>query len=113
MQPHDAAITNAAQPKPNLERLSIVNPLLSELPVDPVEDPRLRQVQQACHSRVMPTPVAAPRLLAHSRECLALLGLSDSIALDPRFAEVFAGNALPKEHRRRAPFVRPFSALRG
>ena len=39
------------------------------------QGPRVRQVQAALFSRVAPTPVAAPRLVAHSREVAALLGL--------------------------------------
>ncbi|MDH5832481.1 protein adenylyltransferase SelO [Luteimonas kalidii] len=69
------------------------NVLLRELPGDPEQGPRLRQVE-AAWSRVRPTPVAAPVLLAHSREVAAELGWSEAEVRAPAFAEVFAGNAL-------------------
>ncbi|NZA27361.1 YdiU family protein [Luteimonas sp. SJ-92] len=70
------------------------NAFLRELPGDPESGPRLRQVHGAAWSRVSPTPVAAPRLLAHSREMAAALGFADSDVRSSQFARVFAGNAL-------------------
>lgn len=78
----------------SLDRLRFDNRLLAELPGDPETGPRRREVRGALWSRVAPTPVAAPRTLAVSREMLARLGLDEDDALSPRFAEVFAGNAL-------------------
>ncbi|TDK21568.1 YdiU family protein [Luteimonas aestuarii] len=69
------------------------NRWLRELPGDPEAGPRLRQVP-ALWSRVAPTPVAAPRLLAHSREVAAELGFSDADIASQAFADVFGGNAL-------------------
>ena len=69
------------------------NALLRELPGDPESGPRLRQVA-AAWSRVAPTPVAAPALLAHSREVAGELGLSEAQVHEPGFAAVFGGNAL-------------------
>lgn len=40
------------------------NRFVNELPGDPEEGARRRQVHGACWSRVTPTPVAAPSLLA-------------------------------------------------
>ena len=40
------------------------NRFVRELPADPATEPGRRQVQGALYSRVEPTPVAAPRLLA-------------------------------------------------
>ncbi|MBX3713948.1 MAG: YdiU family protein [Lysobacter sp.] len=77
-----------------MDALHFNNRLLAELPGDPDTGPRRREVRGALWSRVMPTPVAAPRTLAVSREMLAALGLDDADAATPRFAEVFAGNAL-------------------
>jgi uncharacterized protein YdiU (UPF0061 family) len=54
----------------------------------------VRQVGAAFYSRVDPTPVAAPRLLAHSREMAQRLGFDEAFVQSPRFAQVFAGNAL-------------------
>ncbi|CAN5272278.1 YdiU family protein [soil metagenome] len=70
------------------------NAFARQLPADPEHGPRLRQVQGALFSHVEPTPVAAPRLLAHSREMAATLGFDDAFVHSPHFAEVFAGNAL-------------------
>ncbi|HNR92650.1 MAG TPA: YdiU family protein, partial [Dokdonella sp.] len=69
------------------------NSFLAELPADAETGPRLRDVH-AAWSSVTPTPVAAPRLIAHAREVAALLGLDEAEVADPRFAAVFAGNAL-------------------
>src|SRR6478609_7843084 len=70
------------------------NRFARELPADPERGPRLRQVPAALFSHVDPTPVAAPRLLAHSREVADLLGFDESFVHSARFAQVFAGNAL-------------------
>ena len=70
------------------------NAFLRELPGDPETGPRRRQVVGALHSRVTPTPVAAPRLLAHSPGVAALLGLDEAFVHSQAFAEVFGGNAL-------------------
>ena len=48
----------------------------------------------ALYSHVEPTPVAAPRLVAYSREVVALLGMSEADVASPEFAAVFGGNAL-------------------
>jgi uncharacterized protein YdiU (UPF0061 family) len=70
------------------------NAFARELPADPETGPRVRQVGAAFYSRVDPTPVAAPRLLAHSREMAQRLGFDEAFVQSPRFAQVFAGNAL-------------------
>ncbi|RCS30956.1 YdiU family protein [Rhodanobacter denitrificans] len=70
------------------------NAFVRELPGDPEQGARLRQVEGALYSRVDPTPVAAPRLLAHSDEMAATLGLSAADVATPEFAQVFGGNAL-------------------
>ena len=43
---------------------------------------------------IQPTPVAAPRLIAWSREVAELVGFSPDDVASPLFAEVFGGNAL-------------------
>ena len=73
-------------------RLRFDNAFLRELPGDPVAGPGVRQVHGAAWSRVMPTPVAGPRLLAHSEAMASALGLGGDVA-SPGFAEVFGGNA--------------------
>ncbi len=57
-------------------------------------------------SAVEPTPVAAPRLLAHSREMAAELGFSESDVGSKEFAQVFGGNAL-------LPGMQPFATNYG
>ncbi len=70
------------------------NRFLRELPGDPLADNRTRQVQGALWSAVMPTPVAAPRLLAHSPEVAAAIGIRDDVVAADDFAQVFGGNRL-------------------
>ena len=70
------------------------NRFVRELPGDPDDTARPRQVHRALYSRVRPTPVAAPCLIAWSAEVGALLGIDESMMREPLFAEVFAGNAL-------------------
>lgn len=75
-------------------RFDFDNRFLAELPGDPRVDPGRREVRGALWSRVMPTPVAAPRTLAVSREMAEMLGLSKADLASDAFAQVFAGNAL-------------------
>ena len=82
------------------------NAFLRELPGDPEAGPRLRQVEGALWSSVEPAPVAAPRLLAHSREMAARIGFSEEEVASPEFARVFGGNAL-------LPGMQPFAANYG
>jgi uncharacterized protein YdiU (UPF0061 family) len=70
------------------------NAFVRELPGDPEAGPRVRQVEGALWSRVEPTPVMAPRLLAYSPEMARILGLGEVDVLSPEFARVFGGNAL-------------------
>jgi serine/tyrosine/threonine adenylyltransferase len=90
----DPSSGSGAPPPSALARLRFDNSFVRELPADPVELNRVRQVTGACYSRVMPTPVAHPRLLAVSREVAASLGLDERDFDAPGFAEVFAGNRL-------------------
>lgn len=77
-----------------LAALHFDNAFARELPADPASGNTRRQVAGACYSRVLPTPVCAPALLACSPECAALLGLDARVCDDPVFTEVFAGNRL-------------------
>lgn len=52
------------------------NTFVRELPPDPVQVNMPRQVSNACYTRVAPTPVAAPRLLAWSDALGEYLGLA-------------------------------------
>jgi uncharacterized protein YdiU (UPF0061 family) len=70
------------------------NRFLAGLPGDPSADNSRRQVHGAAWSRVAPTPVSAPSLLAWSPEVAALLDLEPQDIGDPGFVEVFSGNRL-------------------
>ena len=90
------------------------NRFVNELPGDPEEGVRRRQVYGACWSRVEPTPVARPTLLAHSPEVAALLDLEFGVSPAPtfaadiaaQFAQVFGGNHL-------LPGMNPYAACYG
>jgi uncharacterized protein YdiU (UPF0061 family) len=70
------------------------NAFIRDVPGDTERGPRLRQVEGALYSQVDPTPVAAPRVLAHSAEMAAVLGFSEADIATPEFAQIFGGNAL-------------------
>lgn len=70
------------------------NRFLRDLPGDEEIGPRVREVRGAVWSSVMPTPVAAPRLLAYSPGLAAQLGLGQALLESPDFPRVFGGNAL-------------------
>ncbi|MDE0176972.1 MAG: protein adenylyltransferase SelO family protein, partial [Gammaproteobacteria bacterium] len=77
-----------------LGRLNFDNRFALALPADPESDNFRRQVASACYSRVMPTPVSEPRLVAWSPEAAALLDLPSEVDESDLFAEVFGGNRL-------------------
>ncbi len=77
-----------------MQSLRFDNSFVARLPADPERGPRVRQVHRALYSHVEPTPVAAPRLIAHSREVAEMLGIDEQDIASRRFAEVFGGNAL-------------------
>ena len=77
-----------------MQLLTFDNRFVRELPGDPDIGPRRRQVEGAAWSQVAPTKVLAPRLIAHSQEVAALLGLTPQDVASPTFGAVFGGNAL-------------------
>ncbi len=89
-----------------MKPLDFDNRFVRELPADPEPASHVRQVHGACYSRVMPTPVSAPKLLAWSPEVAALLDLDEADVRAPEFAEIFAGNAL-------MPGMEPYAACYG
>ncbi|MBN8440200.1 MAG: YdiU family protein [Thauera sp.] len=89
-----------------MRNLRFDNRFVRELPGDPEPGGHVRQVHGACYSRVMPTPVRKPQLLAWSPEVAALLGLNGADLRSPEFADVFAGNAL-------LPGMEPYAACYG
>jgi len=70
------------------------NAFVRELPGDPEQGARLRQVESALYSFVGPTPVVAPSVLAYSAEMAATLGFSEADVASAEFARVFGGNEL-------------------
>ena len=87
----------------DLAQASFENSFVRELPADPVLLNVPRQVSNACYTRVDPTPVAAPRLLAWSDVLGEFLGLSRPSA---QAVEVLAGN-------RMLPGMQPYAARYG
>ena len=73
----------------DLAQAGFENSFVRDLPADPVLLNVPRQVSNACYTRVDPTPVATPRLLAWSDALGELLGLSRPSA---QAIEVLAGN---------------------
>ncbi len=82
-------------PSPDLDGLAFTNRFSLELPADPETANRPRQVHGAAYTRVTPTPVAAPSLLAWSPEVADLLGLAPGAADDPATIAALAGNRVP------------------
>ncbi len=89
-----------------LRGLRFDNRFVAELPGDPLDTVQPRQVRNACWSRVLPTPVAAPRLIAHAREVATLLGIAEVDIASPEFAKIFGGNSLH-------PDMQPYAACYG
>lgn len=89
-----------------MDRLVFDNRFVAELPGDPDPSPRVRQVHRACYTRVTPTPVASPELLAYSPEVAAILDLAPDEVESSRFASVFGGNDL-------LPGMEPYAACYG
>ena len=74
--------------------LQFDNRFLRDLPGDSDLRNEPRQVFGACWSPVDPTPVVAPRLLAHSRAVAEALDLDEQAMATPEMLAVLAGNAL-------------------
>ncbi|WP_411725660.1 protein adenylyltransferase SelO [Methyloglobulus sp.] len=77
-----------------LDHLRFDNRFVRELPSDqePLNYPR--QVLGACYSRVSPTKVAKPKLVAYAKEVADLLGLSKQVCESDDFVQVLVGNRL-------------------
>jgi uncharacterized protein YdiU (UPF0061 family) len=95
----------AAGPVPNppahaagaLPTLRFDNRFVADLPADPEARNFRRQVMGACYSKVDPTPVKAPRLIAYAPEVAGLLDLSADTCRSDLFTQVFVGNRLLPE----------------
>ena len=77
-----------------LEALRFDNRFVGALPADPQEVNAVRQVGNACYSRVTPRPAPAPCLVAYAREVAELVGLSPEQCTTEEFLQVFAGNRM-------------------
>ena len=75
-----------------LQALQFDNRFIAALPADPQSGNRVRQVDHACYSRVLPRPAPAPRLVAYAREVAELIGLPPEECETGQFVQVFAGN---------------------
>lgn len=76
----------------SLDTLNFDNRFTRELPADPETDNFRRQVRGACFSRVKPTPVSNPKLVAYSKEVANFLDLTEETCESDLFTQVFAGN---------------------
>ncbi|MDB4953663.1 MAG: hypothetical protein JWO36_1232 [Myxococcales bacterium] len=85
-------------------QLHFTNRFVSELPGDPSTENRTRQVMRACYSRVEPTAVPKPELLAWIPEVAQLLDLEATPS--PELVEVLAGNRV-------MPGMAPYAACYG
>ncbi|WP_425605336.1 protein adenylyltransferase SelO [Dyella flagellata] len=74
--------------------LSFDNSFIRDLPGDPDHGRGARQVVGALYSRVDPSPVSAPRVVAWSPEMARELGLTEADLASSLFAQVFAGNGV-------------------
>lgn len=74
------------------DHLRFDNRFTSELPADPTLDNAIRQVRGAAFSRVAPTAVSSPRLLAVTADLAEELGFDPDDLESEAFAQVFAGN---------------------
>ncbi|MFA5983221.1 MAG: YdiU family protein [Methylococcaceae bacterium] len=77
-----------------LNGLVFDNQFVHKLPADPELENNRRQVMGACYSKVRPTQVSKPKLVAYSAEMAELLDMSSQACLTEEFVQVFAGNRL-------------------
>jgi len=75
-----------------LDKLVFDNQFVQQLPADSETDNYRRQVLQACYSRVLPTQVSRPTVVAYSKEVAYQLGFSEAECQSEQFARVFVGN---------------------
>lgn len=76
------------------DRLNFDNQFTRNLPADPNSVNSRRQVHNACYSRVLPTKMADPKLIAWSKEVAELLDIEGDPFLSGDAAEVFSGNRI-------------------
>src|SRR4029077_19706241 len=89
-----------------MEDLVFENTFVGELPADPVLDNVPRPVRDAAYTRVAPTPVAAPRLLAWSDDLGDFLGIARPSGSTGVAAEILGGS-------KTLPGMQPYAARYG
>ena len=89
----------------SIERATFRNTFVDELKGEVAPDKRPRQVPGVCYSRVEPTPVCDPHLLAWSDDFAAFLGL-EKPGERGEAVDVLAGNLV-------TPTMKPFAARYG
>jgi uncharacterized protein YdiU (UPF0061 family) len=89
-----------------LERVAVENSFVRDLPADAVLTNVPRQVSNASYTRVEPTPVAAPRLLAWSDDLAEYLGIARPGDVTGMVAQVLGGNKV-------LPGMQPYAARYG
>ncbi|GBN19365.1 Selenoprotein O [Araneus ventricosus] len=74
--------------------LKFDNLALRKLPIDPIDRNYVRTVNGACFSKVDPTPVRNPKLVAYSSSALSLLDISANESELEELVEYFSGNKI-------------------
>ena len=80
--------------KETVAEIKFDNRFADQLPADSNPSKQPRQVYKAAYSRVEPTRVKAPELVAYSKEVAEKLGLPADFLESPQFVETFTGNHL-------------------
>ena len=86
--------------------LNFDNSFVRELPADPLLGNVPRPVRNACYTRVDPTPVASPRLLAWADPVGEMLGIARPVSPTGPAAEALGGNRV-------LPGMQPYAARYG
>lgn len=89
-----AIYQSASRQLTTFDNLVFDNRFIRELPADPNENNFPRQVNDACYSRVTPTVVANPLLIAYTPEVAEILDLSSTLCTSAEFTQIFVGNKL-------------------
>ena len=87
-------IMNSPLHTKNLDSVIFDNRFLNELPCDPVKENQRRQVVGACYSRIQPTKVSSPKLLAYSSDAAKLLDFPEQTTMDGYLTDILSGNRL-------------------
>ncbi|CAF0971086.1 unnamed protein product, partial [Brachionus calyciflorus] len=78
----------------SFETLNFDNLVLRTLPLDPITENYVRQVKNACFSKVKPTPLENPQMVVYSKTAMNLLDLDDEQLKRKEAAEYLSGNKL-------------------